>query len=280
MIHHLVAGDHAAQPLQAAFPDEHVVVLKDILHVGPLQKMEGQRFSELRTEWWRQVAPDEKNPVTVDDLERLMEISTELNKNEEDEIWIWMAPWPADVSMWYWSLSYLEKHLSRLRIVSIAGLPFLDANGKVFFPKSFSEILPRELVKARRLARPVTPSEMEIDTEEWKQVTEAESGLRTLNAGGGKKLSPQPIDYYDKQLIQFLTADPQKAQRVINQALQRGNIPTGDVFLGWRLKEMAKEGTILLKGDINKTLKDFEVMLPKAVLVENDAIPDTEQDHS
>lgn len=266
MIHHLVVGDLAAQPLKEAFPDETVVVLKDILHIGPLQKNEGQSFSELRTQWWREVAPDEKNPITVNDLERLLEVSTELNKNEEDEIWIWMAPWPADVSMWYWTLPYLEKHLNRIKVVSIAGLPFLDANGKVFFPKNISEILPKELVKARRLARLVTPSELEIDMEEWSKVSEEESGIRILSAGGGKKLTPQPIDHYDKQLLQFLTADSQKAHRVINQAMQRGNIPTGDVFLGWRLKEMAASETIVLKGDINKTLKDFEVKLPEAVV--------------
>jgi hypothetical protein len=52
-----------------------VLVVKDVLCVGPLQKEEGQKFSELRSAFWQEVAPNEKAPIQVDDMERLLEAS-------------------------------------------------------------------------------------------------------------------------------------------------------------------------------------------------------------
>src|SRR3569832_723732 len=102
MIYHFVVGDMAAEPLKAAIMSEpsmegEVVVLKDILHVGPIKKEEGGSFSELRSAFWQQVVPNEKNPIVVNDMERLLEISAAMYKVESIVAWFWMAPWPADV---------------------------------------------------------------------------------------------------------------------------------------------------------------------------------------
>ncbi len=265
MIYHIVTGDMAAAPLKEAIAAEEsmagaIVVIKDVLSVGPLQKEEGQKFSELRSAFWQQVTINEKSPVLVDDLERLLETGNELSKNENDKIWIWAAPWPADMCTYHWVLQYLGKYIGRLYILNIAGLPFLDENGKVFFPKSLSEILPKELVKARRLARLVTPAELEVDGDEWKKLVRDNAGIRTLE--GGKRLLSKSEEHYDSQLISFASHQYQKAQRIANQAITRYNIPTGDSYLGWRLRKMAEMGKLELQGDISKALKDFEVKLP------------------
>jgi len=267
MIYHLIVGDMAAEPLKQAVAMEpsiqgEVVVLKDILHVGPIQKEkeEGATFSALRSAFWQQVLPNEKNPVQVDDMERLLEVSNTLFKDENAQVWFWMAPWPADVSAYYWTLKYLSKHQGRFYMVNIAGLPFLDENGKVYYPKNISDILPKELVKARRLARLVTPAEIEVDGEEWNKLVEENAAIRTHE--GGKKLTSHNDDHYDNQLISFCSHQFQKASRIISQAMNKYNIPTGDIYLGWRLRKMAENGTLQLSGDITKTLRDFEVKLP------------------
>jgi hypothetical protein len=264
MIYHIVIGDLAAAPLNEAIMSEpslqgDVIIMKDILHVGPIQKTEGQGFSELRTEFWHQVIPQEKE-LKVDDMERLLEVSNALYKDETAQVWFWMAPSPADVCAYHWMLPYLGKHMGRFYLLNIANLPFLNESGKVFYPKSISEILPKELVKARRLARPVTPAEVEVDGEEWRKLVEENAGIRTH--GGGKKLASQPESYYDNQLMSFCSHQFQKASRIVNQALSKFGIPTGDVHLGWRLRKMAEEGKLLLQGNVLKELKDFEVKLP------------------
>src|SRR5690606_6246411 len=136
-----------------------------------------------------------KQPIEVDDLEKLMNVSTALHNNENAQAWFWMAPWPADVCAYHWMIKYLAQYKDRFFLVHIANLPFLDENGKVFYPKNISEILPKELVKARKLARPVTPAEVEIDGEEWRKLTTENGGIRTHE--GGKKLTSRNEDYYD-----------------------------------------------------------------------------------
>jgi len=279
MIYHFVVGDMAAQPLQEAIMNEpsiqgEVIILKDLLHLGPLQREEGISFSTMRSEFWNTVIGNDKQPVEVNNLERLMEASTQLTNNPEAQIWLWMAPWPADVCAYHWMLSYLGKHMGRFYLVNIAGLPFLDENGKVYFPKNLSEIMPKELVKARRLARLVTPAEYEVDGEEWNRYVNENGGIRTHE--GGKKLSSREETHYDNILLSYCSHQFQKAHKVINQAISKYNVPTGDVYLGWRLREMNSSGKLQLQGDTAKTLKDFEVKLPGGDAVTDVTAAETE----
>jgi len=265
MIYHIVTGDVAATPLRDAIVmdpamEGEVVVMKDVLSVGPLKKEEGQSFSELRSAFWQQIINNDKNPVQVDDLERLLHVGNELAKNEDARIWLWTAPWPADICTYHWSLQYVGKYLGRLFMVNIAGLPFLDENNKVFFPKSIGDIQPRELVKAKRLARAVNAAELEVDGFEWRRLVDENAGVRTHE--GGKRIVSKGEEHYDNQLISFCSHQYQKASKVVGQALSKFNIPTGDVYLGWRLRKMADSGRLELQGDVTKLLKDFEVKLP------------------
>jgi hypothetical protein len=275
MIYHIVVGDHAAQPLNEAVMSEpsmqgEVVVMKDILHVGPLQKQEGQAFSEMRTQYWHEVIGHDKNADKVDDLERLLEISTTLNNNPDAQVWFWMAPTPADVCAYHWMLPYLSKHMGRFYLLSINNLPFLDEHGKVFYPKSIAHILPKELVKARKLSRPVTPAEVEVDGEEWRKLVEENAAIRVHD--GGKKLSSRGEEHYDNQLISFCSHQYQKASRIINQAITKFGMPTGDVHLGWRLRKLASDGKLELQGDTSKTLRDFEVKLPGDTVISTETV--------
>jgi len=235
-------------------------VLRDILHVGPLQKTDDMSFSQMRSAFWQEVAAQEKIPVEVDDMECLLACSKAMYDDDTIQAWFWMAPGPADVCAYYWVLPYLSKHPGRFSLINMAGLPFLDENGKVHFPKNISEILPRELVKARRLARPVTPGEVEVDTEEWRRLTEENAAIRTHE--GGKKIVSRSETYYDSQLTGFCTPQFQKASRVINQVLTKQHNPTGDLYLGRRLRQLVQNGALEANGDITKALKDFEVRLP------------------
>jgi hypothetical protein len=265
MIYHIVIGDLAAIPLKEAIAAEHamegeVVVMKDVLSVGPLQKSEGQKFSELRTVFWQEVVVSDRNSLQVDDLERLLEVSLELSRNEAARVWLWLAPLPADMCTYLWTLKYLGKYTGQFFVINIAGLPFLDVNGKVYYPHSIAEILPRELIKAKRLARPVTLSEMETDGEEWARLVGENAGIRTHE--GGKKIMSRGENFYDQQLISFCLHQYQKASKIVGQTIARYNIPTGDLYLGWRLRRMADAGRLELQGDTAKSLKDFDIKLP------------------
>lgn len=259
----------AAMPLAEAIGMEpsmqgKVIVVKDVLSVGPIQKAEGQKFSELRSAFWQDVVINEKNPIAVDDLERLLLAGNELYKDEHAQIWIWNAPAPADVCTYLWSMKYFGKWKGRLYVINIAGLPFLDAEGKLIFPKNISEILPKELVKARKLARLVTPAEIEIDTEEWEKLVKENAAVRTLE--GSKRITSRSETYYDNQLLAYCTNQYQKASKIINSLMAKATIPTGYQYLGWRLRKMANAGQLHLQGDVSKGLKDFEVKINDGTL--------------
>jgi len=250
---HLIVGDATAKPLLEAVAMEEalqgeVVVLKDILHVGPL-KTEGMTFSEGRSHFWNKVIPEGQPEAKVNDLERLMEVSSRLSNDERLKIWFWMAPTPADITAYFWLLHFLKKHQGRFSVININGLPFLDSNGKLFYPESIGHIPPKELVKARKLARVTTPSEWETDADEWPRLVEENAGLRLHQ--GGKRLAAQPIDHYDILLQSLITAQPQKAAKIAGLAIGKHKLPTGDLFLLWRLRAMAEEGKIELnKGEV------------------------------
>ena len=263
MIYHIVIGDSAAVPLKAALAAEpamagDVIIMKDILNVGPLLKEDRLHFSAMRSAFWQQVLSDSQ--VQTNDMERLLDLSLAMHKNAGDIVWLWMASLAADICAYYWVLPYLAKYQGRLYTINIAGLPFLDEAGKIFYPKSIGDISTKEIIKARKLARAVTPSEVEADTEEWQKLVKENMGIRIHE--GGKRLVSKDESYYDALLANYCTRQYQKAARIASQALNKNGIPTGDLYLGWRLRQMAAAGVLLVKGEENKSLKDLEVKLP------------------
>jgi hypothetical protein len=273
MTYHFVVGDHAAKPIievLSSNDSNNVVVLKDILNVGPLLKEEGQTFSQMRSAFWQEIAPNEKLEILVDDMERMLAVSKEMYENEAANAWFWMAPLPADICAYYWLLHYLSKHNGRFHLLNIAGLPFLDEQGKLYFPKSIAELSAKEILKATKLARPVSNSEIEVDTYEWKQIQAQNAAIRSM--GGGKKINNNTVDFYDHLLLAKCTNSFQKAQKIIHAAIgKENNIPTGDLYLSWRLRELVNLGTLQIQGENGKSPKDFEVKLFEETKQEEEA---------
>ena len=114
-------------------------------------------------------------------------------------IWIWTAPNKHDVSGYYWLMSQLKDFQGRIFILYLHNLPFINEKGHIFYPANIFEIQPKEFLKAKKLARPVTLSEFEIDPDEWTKLCNENNGVRILE--GGKKLLQHDYDYYDTELL-------------------------------------------------------------------------------
>ncbi|MBK5271977.1 MAG: hypothetical protein JJE22_13270, partial [Bacteroidia bacterium] len=145
-------------------------------------------------------------------------------------------------------------------ILYLNNLPFINEKGQLFYPSWMHEIQPKEFVKAKKLARPITLSEFEVDPDEWKKIMEENAIVRILE--GGKKIIGKEENFYDGELKLNLTTDWQKATRVLTNTLHRMKIKTGDVFLMWRMKQLISDGKIETMGDIDKGWKEFDVKLP------------------
>ena len=191
-----------------------------------------------------------------DDRASVAALKEKLSQDPSEVAWIWAAQNKHDVSGYYWLMSQLKDLQGRIFILYLNNLPFINEKGSIFYPVNLFEIPAREFLKARKLARPITLSEFEIDPDEWSRLCNEEKGVRILE--GGKKLVQYGYDFYDEDLKKFITGDWVKASKLIHQFLNKAKQTTGDAYLLWRLKQLIAAGVIEFQGDL-KGMKDFEI---------------------
>jgi len=244
----------------------NVLQIKDDFAVGPLIDIDMEEGWNSRVNWWKELlksSPYENDPQTFfDDRETVKKIKEQLDNNADKNVWIWMGQNQHDVCGYYWFMQHFKEYQGRIQVIYLNNLPFINEKGQLFYPSWLSEIQPKELLKAKRLARPVTTSEFEIDPDEWRKLCMENSMVRMLE--GGKKIVGKEEKFYDGEILKNLTNDWQKATRVLTNTLHRMKIKTGDVFIMWRMKDLIAQGRIEVLGDMNKSWKEFDVKLPSA----------------
>ena len=240
-----------------------IVEIKDDFAVGPITDIFSEEGIEARKHWWREVllGGDYDGKVDsgqIDDMKTVSELVEKFNDNPEEVAWIWTAQNKHDVSGYYWLMSQLKDFHGRVFILFLSNLPFINDKGHLFYPTNIFEIPAKEFVKAKKLARPITLSEFEVDPDEWTRLSNENKGVRTLE--GGKKLIQHGYDYYDTELLKFITPDWQKVNKLYHSFFSKSKDTTGDAYLLWRLKLMIADEKIDAQGEI-KGMKDFEVKL-------------------
>lgn len=241
----------------------NIVEIKDDFAVGPLKDIYLEPGIDARKQWWRAVLKDgdydgKVDTGEVDDTATVAQLIESLHNNQKEIVWIWAAQNKHDVSGYYWLINQLEIFQARIFILYLHNLPFINDKGYIFYPTNLFEIPAKEFVKAKKLAKMITPSEFEVDLEEWTKLISEDKGVRTLE--GDKKLIQHNYDYYDAEMLKFISADWQKVNKLFHVLYSKSKNTTGDAYLLWRLKTMISEGKIDALGAI-KGMKDFEVKL-------------------
>jgi hypothetical protein len=241
-----------------------VEIIRDDYAVGPIADIYEAEGYQQRREWWKgllELSPYNTEQLTemVDDRLAVHNLKRELEENVKEEVWIWMGQNQHDVCGYYWLISQLQSFQGRVVILYLNNLPFINEKGNIFYPTSLHEIQPKEFLKAKKLNRTVTPSEFEVDPDEWKKLCSENDMVRMLE--GGKKIAGKKEDFYDADIQKGLTNEWQKGNKAMSGILGKMKIKTGDVFLLWRMKKMAEEDKIEIHGDTTKGWKDFEVRL-------------------
>lgn len=242
-----------------------VLLIRDDFAVGPLQQLDTEEGWQARLDWWNQISqgsPYGELTGSFDDRRTVVAIKEKLTSNPEEECWIWMGQNQHDVTGYYWLMPQLKEFQGRVMILYMNNLPFINEKGHIFYPSWLSEIQPREFTKAKKLARPITLSEFEIDPDEWRKLSEENAVVRILE--GGKKIAGKEESFYDAEILKNITGEWQKATRVLSNTLNRMKIKTGDIFLMWRMKQLITDGKIEITGDAAKAWKDFDVKLAGA----------------
>ena len=240
-----------------------IVSIQDDYAVGPLTNIYAEEGIANRNQWWRNILEGGRYEGIADDghvndpkeVEHLKGI---LKENPDEITWIWAAQNKHDVCGYYWLMSQLKGFQGRIFILYLNNLPFINEKGNIFYPTNLFQIQPKEFLKAKKLARPITLSEFEVDPDEWAKLAAEDKGVRLLE--GGKKLVQKGYDYYDAELLKFITKDWIKVNKFFNQFFSKAKETTGDAYLLWRLRQMAEEGKIDIQGNV-KNMKEMEVRL-------------------
>ncbi|HEU4573481.1 MAG TPA: DUF1835 domain-containing protein [Chitinophagaceae bacterium] len=241
-----------------------VTLIRDDFAVGPLTGLDTPEGWNARVEWWRSLlaaSPYGQDLAgSFDDRETIQAIITKLDEDPDLQVWLWMGQNQHDVCGYYWLMPQLKNYQGRIMVIYLNNLPFINEKGQLFYPSWLHEIQPKEFLKAKKLARPITLSEFEVDPDEWKRLCDENALVRALE--GGKKITGRSEDFYDNEILKNLSTDWQKANRLLSNTLHRMKIKTGDVFIMWRIKTLIAEGKIEIMGDAAKGWKEFDVKLP------------------
>lgn len=245
---HLIVGDAAAENLRAAFElDENlkgeVLVLKDTLGIGPIAT-DQKGHDGVRTSFWKSLLGDE-----IDDVMDKHHISKIIEKAKEVEepVCLWMAPCVSDVCAYYFLLTQFKEYPGMFHVIIIDSLPFFNAKGSLFYPKNFSEVLPKEFIKTKRLLKEVSPADYETEWETWEQL-QAENAMVRVHKGG-KEIVSADETYFDQKIYNTVTKEAQRGSKIVRQALSKIDQTVSDVFLLSRLDQMAKNGQIICDDD-------------------------------
>ncbi len=272
---HIVFNEPDVSVLQQAIElDESlqgdVILIRDDYAVGPVDNIYSSEGIERRYNWWKEILSNSEFAILTEErkvndplvVEGLLQ---RMGENPDEIIWIWAAQNKHDVSGYYWLMSQLKELQGRVFILYLNNLPFINEKGHIFYPDWLSQIQPKEFLKAKKLARPITPSEFEVDPDEWTKICQEQKGVRILE--GGKKLVQYDFDFYDADLKKFVGNDWQKGSKIITQFLHKNKQTTGDAYLLWRLKELVSLGEFDVQGEL-KAMRDFELKSRSTVSIE------------
>jgi hypothetical protein len=244
-----------------------VIEIKDDYAVGPLQDIYETEGYQGRRAWWKELldySPYQAEELMhmVDDRLTVHNLRKTLDEDSKQIVWIWMGQNGHDVCGYYWLLPQLKDYTSRIFILYLNNLPFINERGSIFYPTALHEIQPKEFLKAKKLARIISKSEWELDPDEWNRLCGENAVVRVLE--GGKKIGSREADFYDMDILKSVTGEWQKGNKAIHNILQKMKVKTGDVFLLWRIKHLAEMGVLELVGEPAKGWKEFEVRLKAA----------------
>ncbi len=262
---HIVFQQNDIETLQKAMEmdsslDGDIIEIKDELAVGPIANIYEPEGYQGRRNWWKEVlefSPYAGEPGIIDDKLKVHNLVKKLEEEPTEQVWIWMAQNQHDVCGYYWLMSQLKAYQGRVFVLYLNNLPFINEKGGIFYPTNLFEILPKEILKAKRLARPITLSEFEIDPDEWKKLCAENAIVRLLE--GGKKIAGADASHYDKDILQAVTAEPQKLSKVFHTLFGKQKIRAGDAFVAWRTRIMAAESKLEIQGDWAKGWKEITI---------------------
>lgn len=262
---HLVFDEPGGEQIRQSFELDpeitgEIVYIADNYSLGPVADLGEPEGWQARKQWWQSVlglSEEEQPEVMTADKMKLHHLLQQLEEDDDTVLWIWMGQNERDVAGYFHLISQLMEFQGRIHVLYLNNLPFIDDKGHIFYPRQLAEILPKEFVKASRLARIVTLSEFELDPEEWDKLSRQPGAVRLLE--GGKKLTVRENEHYDKIILDQLGGATMKLSRLLSLLVTKAKLGLPEYYVIWRIKALTQSGQILSQGDFDKGGKNVSL---------------------
>jgi hypothetical protein len=242
---HVVAGLSAAGNVQAALNllDREEVVLRtrDALVEGPLGDIEAG--AQCRAEWWSRMGPkplDDREARELDDTDLWAEV-----RAARGDVVLWHGPHPGERLFTLRACWHLCDQPQRIWEVRRAPRSSRTPGVLPAFYDAVGISTAEELVDA--WAGRSRVADVGARAAQWEALR-AQPGdwIRTLE---GDAIVHHPVTVYDDDLVGACDSRGwTRAIHVIGRVL--ADVPTGDWFLGWRVRELLRTGELEGRGPV------------------------------
>lgn len=256
---HLTADIRNVEILQPLISEEdkiYVEAIPDYFTDGPLSSEETQDVDAIRHLYRQSLTSQQVIPMdeaAEGPVKMAMRISSILSNDANFKVIYWMGANAIDVIGYFFMINYLKKHADKIQVINIAGLPFINEDFKLVFPNYIFQLPPNQLQKALKLARALSPSEIEIDGDEWKQLSIANHPVRILD--GNKKIKGYDNTFFDAQIKSSLK-DGAKMNRSVQHLFNKALLPISPLFIESRINAITSSTHMMADSDTNNTLNE------------------------
>lgn len=170
--------------------EAQLIYLHDELDIGPLSDPETS-FNELRNNFWDHLAEHQiARPPHFDDLQKILKLLRIAQEQEDCEVYYWLQGESFFWINYYWVLHWLHPIKDQFKVINAVGLPFLNEEKSLIFPKNWDGIPSSELNKTLGLARNLSDPEWEMEQEEFKNILQNQHFVRLCTPLGKVTFEP------------------------------------------------------------------------------------------
>ena len=242
---HLAPGHSAAgsfrQTFQEAGLNDEILTFPDDLSCGPIKMLDAAP----RTAWWGQI-DDESS------LELTTQISGFWNRlaSSDEHLIAWVGKRSAREHAFLLAVAHElgNRPFSVIDVAEQRDPPLRHPKTGVELPGIVSVQPPTLLRTLIGNERPVTPAEHAMMRGRWKALQQEDAPFRITT---GTDLVSAPEDHFDAVLIAKAATEPQKAARIVGNALSHDHTfaQVGDLMLLARLVALIETGKLIADGN-------------------------------
>ncbi|WP_352423168.1 DUF3658 domain-containing protein [Proteiniphilum sp.] len=238
-----------------------IVCLEDHLCDGPLCDIHSNKETEKRKEWISSICSnDEFTKIFTDYVTKDLDTIQKLVAEAENcsRIFFWTGFNASEMISTARLLYHIPNPGKEMYMADFPHIPVMALSGEIIYPDILAVTNATDVKEITRHFKKIDSHSFTRWKDLWKKFMGGDSLLRVLEENGD--ISAHDETYFDSFLISNCTDQFQSAARIIGSTLVDIDFGVGDIFLNWRLKQLAGTGKIAFRGAL-KEIRDYQVML-------------------